>query len=133
MAWLSRRSRASAKSWSNPALRPALDYSAVATRNHHERGQHRHYAWQSGLARRVSGSARTLRTSDSHLRFCRRSIDRTPDPEITIAITHLREVLGDQTYESLARKGEMMTISAMATYAFDQIDQVRTELNAVSK
>ena len=54
-------------------------------------------------------------------------------PEITIAITHLREVLGDQTYESLARKGEMMTISAMATYAFDQIDQVRTELNAVSK
>jgi hypothetical protein len=30
-------------------------------------------------------------------------------PEITIAITHLREVLGDQTYESLARKGETTT------------------------
>jgi hypothetical protein len=52
--------------------------------------------------------------------------------EITFAIAHLREVLGDQTYESLARKGEAMTTAAMATYADDQIDQVRAELNAVS-
>ncbi len=49
-------------------------------------------------------------------------------PEITTAITHLRDVLGEATYESLARKGETMTTAAMATYAFDQIDQARTEL-----
>jgi predicted ATPase len=49
-------------------------------------------------------------------------------PEITTAITHLREVLGDQSYESLARRGETMTTTAMATYAYDQIDQARTEL-----
>jgi tetratricopeptide (TPR) repeat protein len=49
-------------------------------------------------------------------------------PEITTAITHLRDVLGDQTYESLARKGETMTTAAMATYAYDQIEQARTEL-----
>jgi hypothetical protein len=49
-------------------------------------------------------------------------------PEITTAITHLRDVLGDQTYESLARKGETMTAAAIATYAYDQIDQARTEL-----
>jgi hypothetical protein len=54
-------------------------------------------------------------------------------PEITTAIAHLRDVLGDQTYESLARKGETMTTTAMATYAYDQIDQARAELNAVSK
>ncbi|HXO83208.1 MAG TPA: adenylate/guanylate cyclase domain-containing protein, partial [Mycobacterium sp.] len=53
-------------------------------------------------------------------------------PNINVAIAHLREVLGDQTYESLARKGETMTTAAMATYAYDQIDQARTELNAVS-
>ena len=53
-------------------------------------------------------------------------------PEITTAITHLREVLGDQTYESLARKGETMTTTAMATYAYDQIDQARTELERPS-
>ena len=54
-------------------------------------------------------------------------------PEITTAIAHLRDVLGDQTYESLARKGETMTTAAMATYAYDQIDQARAELNAVSE
>jgi len=49
-------------------------------------------------------------------------------PEINTAIAHLREVLGNQTYESLARNGETMTTAAMATYAYDQIDQARTEL-----
>ena len=49
-------------------------------------------------------------------------------PELSTAIAHLREVLGDKTYESLARKGETMTTAAMATYAYDQIDQARTEL-----
>ena len=53
--------------------------------------------------------------------------------EMTTAIAHLREVLGDQTYESLAHKGETMTTAEMVTYAYDQIDQARAELNAVSK
>ena len=53
--------------------------------------------------------------------------------EIGAVITHLRDVLGDQVYESLARKGEAMTAAAMATYAYDQIDQARAELNAASK
>ena len=50
--------------------------------------------------------------------------------EITTAIAHLRDVLGEATYESLARKGETMTTAAMAAYAYDQIDQARTELSA---
>ena len=54
-------------------------------------------------------------------------------PELGTAIAHLREVLGDQTYESLARKGETMTTAEMVAYAYDQIDQARTELNGVSK
>jgi hypothetical protein len=52
--------------------------------------------------------------------------------EFSAAIAHLREVLGDQTYESLARKGETMTTAAIATYAYDQIDQARTELEHLS-
>jgi predicted ATPase/class 3 adenylate cyclase len=53
-------------------------------------------------------------------------------PEINTTVAHLREVLGDETYESLARKGVTMTNAAMAQYAFDQIDQARAELNGVS-
>jgi predicted ATPase/class 3 adenylate cyclase/DNA-binding CsgD family transcriptional regulator len=49
-------------------------------------------------------------------------------PEITTAIAHLRDVLGGPAYESLARAGEKMTTAAIATYAYDQIDQARTEL-----
>jgi hypothetical protein len=54
-------------------------------------------------------------------------------PEFSAAINHLRDVLGDPAYESLAHKGETMTTSAMAAFAFDQIDQARAELNAVAK
>ncbi|MDT7795076.1 MAG: hypothetical protein QOD59_4517 [Mycobacterium sp.] len=53
--------------------------------------------------------------------------------ELGSAITRLRNVLGEATYESLARKGETMTTAEMVTYAYDQIDQARTELNAISK
>jgi hypothetical protein len=54
-------------------------------------------------------------------------------PELSTMVVHLRDVLGDQTYESLARKGETMTTAAIVTYAYDQIDQARAEVNAVSK
>ncbi len=53
-------------------------------------------------------------------------------PEITTAITHLRDILGEATYETLARRGETMTTAAVATYAYDQIDQARTELEEPS-
>jgi hypothetical protein len=42
-------------------------------------------------------------------------------------------VLGEATYDSLARKGEGMSTAAMATYAYDQMDQARAELKAVSE
>jgi predicted ATPase len=54
-------------------------------------------------------------------------------PPFARAIAHLRDVLGDKSYESLARKGETMTTAAMANYAYDQIDQARAELNAVTE
>jgi predicted ATPase len=53
-------------------------------------------------------------------------------PEINTAIAHLRDVLGDHTYESLARKGETMTTAEMVAYAYDQIDQARAELEHLS-
>jgi hypothetical protein len=49
-------------------------------------------------------------------------------PEFNTVIAHLRDVLGDPAYESLAGAGEHMTAAAMATYAYDQIDQARAEV-----
>jgi predicted ATPase len=112
--------------------RAALDYFTVAIRNYHD-----------------SGNTTTIR---SPLAFLATFLDRLGRVEpaavitgyvlssptaprgskITTAITHLRDVLGEATYESLAQKGETMTTAAMATYAYDQIDQARTQLDAVS-
>ena len=39
--------------------------------------------------------------------------------EFGTAIAHLRNVFGEATYESVARKGETMTTAAMANYAYD--------------
>ncbi|HSS22846.1 MAG TPA: adenylate/guanylate cyclase domain-containing protein, partial [Mycobacterium sp.] len=50
------------------------------------------------------------------------------EPELSTTIDHLREVLGKPAYDALARAGEVMTTAAMATYAYDQIDQARIEL-----
>ena len=51
-------------------------------------------------------------------------------PEFNTAIAQLRDVLGDQNYRSIARKGELMTTAAMATYALDEIAQTQTDLKA---
>jgi len=49
-------------------------------------------------------------------------------PELAATIARLRDVLGEATYESLARDGEAMTMAAITAFAYDQIDQARTEL-----
>jgi hypothetical protein len=54
-------------------------------------------------------------------------------PELGTALAEVRGVLGDQTYESVARKGEGMSIAQIVAYAYDQIDQARTELKASAK
>ena len=112
----------------------ALDHFTVAIRNYHDAGNtHNMRAALAALAAFLDrlGCYRPAATTAGF------ALDpRHPTawiPELTTATAHLRDVLGDQTYESLARKGETMTTAAMATYAYDQIDQARAALNAVSE
>src|SRR5262249_14298348 len=65
--------------------------------------------------------------------FAFNPLSATTFPVINTTVADLRNALGDQTYESLPRPAEARTTAEMATYAYDQIDQARTELNAVSK
>ncbi|WP_369829688.1 AAA family ATPase [Mycobacterium sp. E2479] len=65
--------------------------------------------------------------------FAASLFSRASYPQLNTAITHLRDVLGDQGYEPLARKGQTMTTAEMVTYACDQIDQARANLNAAPK
>jgi predicted ATPase len=52
----------------------------------------------------------------------------TTFPEIKATISHLREVLGDDDYESLGNIGTNMTTAAIAEYAFEQIRIARASL-----
>lgn len=54
--------------------------------------------------------------------------NRSAMPELTEAIAHLRDVLGDDAYESLARAGEQTSTAQMVAYAFEQIEVVRSGL-----
>ena len=111
----------------------ALDHFTLAIRNYHDSGNTT--MMRSPLAVLAAFFDRLGRYEPAATiaGFALSPLTAAAVPEITTAIAHLRDVLGDQTYESLARKGETMTTAAMATYAYDQIDQARAELNAVSK
>jgi tetratricopeptide (TPR) repeat protein len=112
----------------------ALDYLAMAIRNHHESGNvgmlHNPLAILAALLERL-GRYEAAATIAGFAAV--NPMAAAAFPELGALITRLHDVLGDQAYESLARKGETMTIAAIATYAYDQIDQARTVLNAVSE
>jgi hypothetical protein len=106
----------------------ALDYVTLAIRNFRDSGSF------SILPTAIAGLA-TLLDRLGHYEpaatisgFAATAFTRTTYPAFDTTIAHLRDVLGEQTYESLAHKGDTMTTAAMVTYAYDQIDQARTEL-----
>jgi predicted ATPase len=54
----------------------------------------------------------------------------TSVPEIRATVAHLREVLGDEGYETLARTGAAMSTAEMVNFAYEQIDHARASLTA---
>ena len=111
----------------------AFDHLTLAIRNYHNAGNTTTIRLPLAVLAALFDRLGRYQPAATIAGFALNPIAAAGVPEITTAITHLRDVLGDQTYESLARKGEVMTTAAMVTYAYDQIDQARTELEAVSK
>ena len=60
--------------------------------------------------------------------FAEAPVARGTYPEIDTTLAHLREVLGDERYESLARAGMTMSNAAVAKFALEQIDELRAHL-----
>ena len=106
----------------------AFDHLSLAIRNYHNSGETTTIRAPLAVLAAVFDRLGRYEPAVTIVGFALSPLSAAAVPEITTAITHLCDVLGDQTYESLARKGETMTTAAMATYAYDQIDQARTEL-----
>jgi hypothetical protein len=111
----------------------AFDHLALAIRNYHNAGDTTTLRVPLAILAALLDRLGRYEPAATIAGFALSPLAASLVPEITAAIAHLRDVLGDPAYESLARVGEKMTTAAMATYAYDQIDQARTELNAVSK
>jgi predicted ATPase/class 3 adenylate cyclase len=106
----------------------ALDYITLAVRTYHDAGTTTGVRGALSILAVVFDRLGRYEPAATIAGFALSPLSSAAFPEINTAITHLRDVLGDQTYESLARKGETMTTAAMVTYAYDQIDQARAEL-----
>jgi predicted ATPase len=106
----------------------ALDYLTVAIRNHYESGSTGMMHLPLALLAAFLDRLGRYEAAATIAGFSFTPLSAAGVPEITTAIAHLRDVLDEATYESLARQGETMTTAEMVTYAYDQIDQARTEL-----
>jgi hypothetical protein len=110
-----------------------LDYLAVTIRRYHDAGNVTMIQNPLTILAAVFDRLGLHEQAAIIAGFAATEMARAGYPKISATLAHLREVLGDQTYEYLARKGQKMTDVAMATYALNQIDQARADLNGVSK
>jgi tetratricopeptide (TPR) repeat protein len=106
----------------------ALDHIALAIRNFYDSGNVAYIGFALATLAVFLDRLGRLEPAATIAGFAFSPLTAAAIREITTAITHLRDLLGDETYESLARRGETMTTAAIVTYAYDQIDQARTEL-----
>jgi predicted ATPase len=106
----------------------ALDHVTQVTRNFHDAGNTTGVGAALAILAALFDRLGRHEPATTIAGFAISPLTTTALPEINTAIAHLRDVLGEATYESLARKGETMTTAAMVMYAYDQIDQARTEL-----
>jgi hypothetical protein len=106
----------------------AFDYLTLAIRHFHDAGSFSHLRVPLAILATVFDRLGRHESAATITAFAATSLTRTSVPEINATITHLRQVLGDEAYESLAQAGESMTDAAMATYAFEQIDLARAGL-----
>jgi hypothetical protein len=142
-AWWSLKKAATASSnpnWRRSTCRAsrgdllfAFDHFSLAIRNMHDSANTTTIRSPLALLATVLDRLGRYESAATIAGFASGPLTEMAYPEMITAIAHLRDVLDDQTYESLAREGETMSTSAMATYAYDQIDQARAELDGVSK
>jgi predicted ATPase len=104
----------------------ALDHATLAIRNYHDSGNTTVIGGALGVVAALLDRLGRHEAAATIAGFAslRPGIDSVY-PQITATIAHLRDVLGDQAYESLAREGMSMTTSAVVTYTYDQIGQAR--------
>ena len=111
----------------------AFGYFELAIRNHHDSGNITMIRTPLAVLAAFLDRLGRYEAAATIAGFATSSLTETAIPELGSAITGLRDVLGDQTYRTLAHRGATMTTAATVTYAYGQIDQARAALANVSE
>ena len=111
----------------------ALHYIGVAIHNYHDSGNPTNMRLALATLATVLDRMGRYEPAATIAGFASTPFALATYPELGAATAHLRTVLGDHDYDSLARDGETMSTAEIATYAYDQINQARAELDGVSK
>ena len=111
-------------------LTEAFDYITQTVRHYYDSGTTELMRVTLGLLAALLVRLGCHEPAATIMGFTVAAIGHPSFPEINAAITHLRNVLGEQRYQSLATAGAIMTTPEIADYAFDQIDRARSELAA---
>ena len=111
----------------------ALDNLTLALRNYHDSGNTTNMGLPLAVLAALLDRLGRYERAATIAGFALSPLTALVFPEISTTVAHLRYVLGYQNYEPLAHQGETMTTAAMVTSAYDQIDQARAKLEAVSK
>jgi predicted ATPase len=103
----------------------AFDYLIMAIRHFYDAGSFSHLRVPLAILADVFDRLGHHEPAATISAFATTPLTRASVPEINTITSHLREVLGDEVYESLTRTGGAMTSAEMATYALAQIEQAR--------
>ena len=102
-----------------------LDFLTRAINNFYDTGSYAHMVSPLGVLAAHFDRIGQYEAAATIVGFAATAFALATFPEITATIAHLREVLGDNIYESLAHNGEKMTNANVAQYALEQIEQAR--------
>lgn len=100
----------------------ALDFLAVTIRRYHEAGSVSLLRYPLAILTAVLDRLGHHEQAATISGFAATPMTHAAYQQIDVAVAHLRDVLGDQTYESLALDGERMSAAAVVAYALEQID-----------
>ena len=106
----------------------AFDHLALAMRNYQDSGNIATSRSPLAILATLLDRLGHYEPAATIAEFANGPLARMAFPEIITTIAHLREVLDYDVYESMARRGESMPNTAMAAYAFEQIDLARASL-----
>jgi predicted ATPase len=106
----------------------AFDFVALAIRTYYDSGTLIFVSGAMGVLAALLDRFERYEAAATISAYAEVPVARGTYPEIDTAIAHLRDVLGDEPYESFARAGMTMSNAALAKFALEQIDQLRARL-----